>query len=257
MIPPHSRRYWGGNQPPIWRSRVQNITSMIGRPYFDIIMLNKCTNCGTYRPDKQIDPVGPFAICPECGHIHPFLRLPLFMICGAGGAGKTTVYQELIGAHPHVILLEADILWRSEFNKPEENYRDFFETWLRLCKNISQSGRPVVLFCAGGIPANIEPCVERRYFSDVRYLALTSMEDDLSRRLRSRPKWREFGDLEFIQAQVQFNRWFRETGAHGDPAIDLVNTSGYSVADTSRQVSRWINEKTNHLAPGKPPGELD
>jgi len=33
---------------------------------------------------------------------------------------------------------------------------------LRLCKNISQAGNPVVLFGAGtGVPYNIEPCAER------------------------------------------------------------------------------------------------
>ena len=66
-----------------------------------------------------------------------------------------------------VVLLEGDILWRPEFNRPEEKYRDLFETWLRMCKSISQSGRPVVMFTAGiGVPENVEGCVERRYFSE-------------------------------------------------------------------------------------------
>jgi hypothetical protein len=34
-------------------------------------------------------------------------------------------------------MLEADILWRPEFDQPEERCRGFFETWLRLGKNIS------------------------------------------------------------------------------------------------------------------------
>lgn len=210
-------------------------------------MINVCMKCGIYRPDKQIDPAGPFAICPACGHKHPFLRLPLFLICGVSGAGKSTVYQKLIGTHHQVILLEADILWRSEFNQPKENYRDFFETWLRLCKNISQAGRPVVLFCAGGIPANIEPCVERRYFSDIRYLALTSNEAEISRRLQQRPAWRNSGSPQFIQDQVAFNRWFLEIGLREEPPIDLVNTSEHSISDTSRQVSQWINKNTNPI----------
>lgn len=62
--------------------------------------------------------------------------------------------QRLPGRLREVVLLEADILWRAEIDKPEDMYREFFQTWLRVCKNISQSGRPVVLLCAGGIPEN-------------------------------------------------------------------------------------------------------
>lgn len=92
--------------------------------------------------------------------------MPLHLVSGASGTGKTAVYHFLTGKVNEAVLLESDILWRSEFNKPETNYRDYFETWLRMCKNISQSGRPVVLFGAGvGVPDNMEPCIERRYFS--------------------------------------------------------------------------------------------
>ncbi len=161
-------------------------------------MLNVCWNCGLFRADKEIEPTIPAAICPECGHQHPFIRLPLLMVCGASGAGKTAVYQNLMGTIPGTILLEADILWGEAFNRPAENYREFFETWLRLAKNIGQAGRPVTLFCAGGIPENIEPRVERRYFAKVHYLALTCAQEELAARLRRRPAWRDTGGHPFI-----------------------------------------------------------
>ena len=34
----------------------------------------------------------------------------------------------------------------AEFDRPDTQYRDFFETWLRVALNIAQAGRPVVLF---------------------------------------------------------------------------------------------------------------
>ena len=40
------------------------------------IMLNICEKCGIYRADKTIDPSGPFAICPACGHRHDFRYAP-------------------------------------------------------------------------------------------------------------------------------------------------------------------------------------
>jgi hypothetical protein len=67
----------------------------------------------------------------------------------ASGSGKSTVCNHLIGKLQQLVLLDSDILWRESFNTPENKYADFFETWLRMCKNIAQSGRPVVLFGAG------------------------------------------------------------------------------------------------------------
>jgi len=131
-------------------------------------MINVCVNCGAYRADKIIDPSGPYAICPTCGHKHPFLRLPLLTVGGASCTGKSAVCDVLLGRIRKVVLLEGDLLWRAEFDTPQDRYRDFHETWLRLCKSISQSGRPVVMFNAGmGVPENVEGCVERRYFSEV------------------------------------------------------------------------------------------
>ena len=85
--------------------------------------MNVCLNCGLYHADKVIDRDGPYAICPECGHKHCFLQLPLLIVAGASGAGKSTVGQQLAGRVGEAIVLEADILWRAEFNKPEDKYR--------------------------------------------------------------------------------------------------------------------------------------
>ena len=76
-------------------------------------MINVCFNCGQLRADKTIDPEGPYAICPECGHKHPFLRSPLMVISGASGSGKTTICYQLLGKVEDAILLDSDILWRA------------------------------------------------------------------------------------------------------------------------------------------------
>lgn len=202
-------------------------------------MFNTCPNCGTYRADKSIDPAGPFAICPACGHRHLFRRLPLLLVGGASGSGKSAVTDALIGRLDGVVALEADILWRPEFNTPETHYRDFFETWLRLAKNIGQSGRPVVLFGAGfAVPDNIEPCVERRYFSAVHYLALVCEDEVLAQRLRARPTWRGSADPESIAGQQAFNRWLWAYDAH--PAITRLDTTDATVEETATAVRGWI-----------------
>jgi hypothetical protein len=202
-------------------------------------MINVCDNCGKYRADKIINAVDSTATCPECGHAAPFTLLPLFMVSGASGAGKSTLCNYLTGKLRGVVILDADILWQEEFNTPDDNYRKFSETWLRLAKDISQSGRPVVLFGAGlGMPQNIEPCVERRYFSQVYYLALVCANDLLEKRLQSRPEWRGSGNSAFIKSQLDFNSWFKSY--NGEPKIDLIDTGNKTIEEAANEAARWV-----------------
>lgn len=207
------------------------------------MMLNVCFECGLYRADKIIDASGPYAICPVCGYQHTFLYLPLLVVSGASGTGKSTVCNSLMGLVRQAVMLDSDILWHPVFNKPETNYRDFFELWLRVCKNIAQSGKPVVLFGAGvGVPDNLERCVERRYFSEIHYLALTCSDGTLSMRLQQRPAWRETSNPAYITEQIQFNQWFKrfnQTGQH--PPITLLDTTDVPSEKTADQVAEWIN----------------
>ncbi len=206
-------------------------------------MFNVCRRCGKYDADKEIDPAGPYAICPNCGERHPFRQLPLLLVCGPSGGGKTAVLRRLTGKVPAAVLLEGDLLWRPEFNQPDDNYRDFYETWLRLAKNINQAGRPVVLFNAGAIPPNVEPCLERRYFSEAHYLALVCEETILEARLRARPSWRQSDDTAFIAAQRQYNRWLWENSGDTLPPIKLLDTTTAAELESAAAVAGWIREK--------------
>ena len=113
-----------------------------------------------------------------------------------------------------------------------------------MSKNIAQSGRPVALFGAGmGVPSNLEGLVERRYFSAIHYLALVCSDEELTRRLRVRPAWRDSGGDAWVESQLAFNRWFRETGAFGKPSIELLDTTGIPLEQTAAQVEAWIRGK--------------
>lgn len=92
-----------------------------------------------------------------------FLQLPLFIITGASGEGKTTIALELTSITKDFNIIETDILWDQRYNSPETNYREYRVQWLRIAKNISQNGKPVVL-CGTAMPNQIEECEESRYF---------------------------------------------------------------------------------------------
>jgi gluconate kinase len=204
-------------------------------------MFNVCPQCGEYSEEKAIDVRGPFAICPGCGFAHRFERLPLFLVTGASGSGKSTLGLELVHRAHECVVMEGDILWRPEFDTPEDGYRAYRNLWLRLAKNISQNGRPVVLL-GSGLPEQFECCTERRYFSEVHYLALVADDDLLEARLRARPAWRRSATVDVIATMLEFNRWLREHAATTTPPMSLLDTSHLSVEQSVTHAQAWIHQ---------------
>jgi adenylate kinase family enzyme len=207
-------------------------------------MFNVCPICGDYRADKTIAPEGPYAICANCGFRYEFIRSPLFILTGASGVGKSTVCLGLAAKTKDVVTMESDILWREEFNQPATNYREYRETWLRVCKHISQAGKPVVL-CGVGEPTQFEQCLERRYFSELHYLALICDDQILASRLRNRPACRHSSKDECVNEQVAFNRWLQNNARDTKPPMTLLNTSKITADETVEEVQRWIRSFLN------------
>ena len=205
-------------------------------------MFNVCPNCGALRADKIIVPEGPYAVCPNCQYQHKFVRLPLFVISGASGVGKSTICLALAAKTKDFVVMESDILWQPEFNEPATGYRNYREMWLRVCKNITQVGKSVIL-CGSGVPAQFEQCVERRYFTAIHYLALVCRDEVLESRLRSRPSWRGSSNEEYIRTHIAFNRWLKENARHTQPPMSLLDTSEISVDETVEAVGNWISDE--------------
>jgi hypothetical protein len=202
-------------------------------------VFNVCPRCGTYSEEKEIDPSGPFAICPQCGYRHRFVRLPLFVVTGASGAGKTSTALRLAALVQDYVCIDADILWRPEFDTPADGYRAFRNLSLRVAKTISQAGRPVILL-EGGIPEQFETCPERRYFSTLHYLALVCDDAVLVRRLTARPRWRRSATASSIERERSFNAWLWANGAKTTPRMTLLDTTSILEDDTASRLADWL-----------------
>lgn len=211
-------------------------------------MFNVCPGCGEYSDDKQIitKDGGTFAACEKCNYQHPFKRLPLLVITGASGTGKTTVALRLPTVLTDCVIMESDILWQDVFNKPEEDFKTYRNLWLRVAKNIAQSDRPVVLI-GSSTPGQFEKCAESRYFSKIHYLALVCNETELIKRLKARPSWRNSGTEGTVKNMVKFNQWLIENAAKTRPAVTLLDTSNQTVDETIADTKSWIERSLQAL----------
>jgi gluconate kinase len=205
-------------------------------------VFNVCPGCGIYSDEKLIDLEGPFAVCSHCGYRHGFVQLLLFILTGASGSGKSCICLELVARMSECVFLENDLFWRTEFATPEDNYYNFRNLCLRVAKNISQAGRPVVL-CGSAIPEQYEACTERRYFSKTHYLALVCEEQELVRRLRDRPGWRKSSAPDVIGEMVKFNQWFIENADKTEPSMALLDNTHLSLEGTVERVADWIRSR--------------
>jgi len=207
-------------------------------------MFNVCSQCGAYRVDKPIICLNgkDYALCPECEHAHEFRRLPLFVATGPSGAGKSTCQRLMTALTDRYVILETDILWNEQFDTPEDGFRTYRETWLRMAKNISQSGKPVIL-CGAAMPDQMELCDERRYFAAIHYLALVCEDADLIRRLRHRPGWRQSSGEAFMDNMLAYNRWLKANAVSLDPEIRLLNTTDVLPHETASGILQWVDQQ--------------
>jgi hypothetical protein len=191
-----------------------------------------CEGCGEYV-EMQVIKEKELRVCPNCGYQEKFRALPLFIVTGASGVGKTTIVKRLREVLPDCDIFDADEMHATDWHQARAN-------WLKVAFQIAQSGRHTVL-CGTLMPWDIEACDHFKFFRHVYYLNLHC--DDVSRetRLRARPSWRGTTE-QFIDEHKNFAQWLIDnaTIAYDPPmpTIDSTNVSPEAVAD---QIRDWLN----------------
>lgn len=208
-------------------------------------MIAVCITCGQYHEDKNINMADSLAICPNCGHAHKIRMLPLFIITGASGTGKSTLCYELMKRQTDTIALEKDIFWRDEFATPDDDYYQFRNLCLRVANNIQQGGKPVIL-CGTASPGSYEKVTHARYFQAIHYLALVCDDKELEKRLKARPDWRNSGTSEFIKNMLAYNQWYKDNIDDNRFDVTLLDTTSLSIENTVSQVINWMDTKSHN-----------
>ena len=203
-----------------------------------------CARCHNGQTEKEVDPTGPYLICPHCGFSQPFKRLPHFSITGWCGVGKSSVLYHILQTEdrPELVYLDSDTLLTEEFTK--SGWQEYRNIWLRVCFNIAQSGRPVALFSAGG-PDVFEQTPRSHYFSSMHHLVLTCDSAEHERRLRCRrlDKTPSEGFEKFVQDMLKANEERTEPAPGDEPPYVLLDTTGISEKEAATMAISWIKQR--------------
>ncbi len=142
--------------------------------------------------------------------------------------------RQLAGSVPAVVL-ESDLVG----DIVDMDWTTYCEAWLRICAYNHQFGRSALL--AGsriGRPEKVVDNSETCYFPSIERCILVCDGDVLAERLCERPQWRE--NLDWIDAHVEHNRWFRERSPNHD--FTVVDTTDRSIEDVVTVVREWAEK---------------
>jgi len=155
--------------------------------------------------------------------------LPLFVVTGASGAGKTTVTGPLRDLLPGHLVIEADVI----LHVAALGWDTWRNTWLQLAHAAALGGQVTVL--TGSLtPDQLERLPARRLIGPIHFALLDCDDDVLAGRLRARPAWRGTSSEATIADHQRFAAWLR---ARITPAFD---TGAATAADVARQVAAGV-----------------
>lgn len=202
-------------------------------------MIGTCPKCGNSEPNKQISENKKYIICQQCGHQWKYKTMPLFVLTGCSGVGKTTTAQELIQRDTKFIVMDADFLYNIMLHNTDEDCKNWVEQIMSLSKNIMQSGKPL-LWTMAGLLDYFENTYNRRFFTEVYFLALVCKTEELEKRMR---EGRHISDTNWINSSIDYNRWFIENGIVSNHKIDIYDITGKSVSEVADYVTQWVEAR--------------
>jgi hypothetical protein len=186
------------------------------------------------RRELVAEPKAHLLRCRACGDTRPLPLLPVFVVTGASGTGKSAIVDGLRVRLPGCEVLETDLI----LDVAELGWETWRNTWLLVAYGLSLNGRSTVL-CGSLLPEHLEGLPARPLVGPIRFCNLDCPDEVLARRLRDRPLWRGWDEGRILEHQ----RFAARLRAHVTPSYD---TSVLSVDEVADAVASWV---TAHLNP--------
>lgn len=200
-------------------------------------MIGICPKCGNYDWDKQV--LGNHIQCPKCAHVWAFRKLPMFVLTGCSGVGKTTTAQALMQRDNGLVVLDADMFYGILSPQTDEQYLQWVEQIESLSKNIMQSGQPVLWAMAGNLD-KLNCVYNRRFISNIHCMALVCDENALRQRMI---KGRGITDEKWIQSSVAYNQYFQTHNRLHDMPFETFDITGKDVSEVADYVEQWVKAR--------------
>jgi hypothetical protein len=190
--------------------------------------MHYCQACDTAQ---LMEPSADAAVCAACGRTDPVARrADLFVVTGASGAGKTTVFEPLLAELAGRCMV-FDVDWLIDPLTRQAGGVDwvaFRDAWLHVAHGVAQNGLPTMLL-GPFIPEHLADLPGRRWVADIHFVTLDCDDDERRRRIEARPAWarprhRRTGRVRPLAAGHPPDRrlWLLFTGGHGTSDRQLV-----------------------------------
>lgn len=202
-------------------------------------MIEICSNCGNYQWDKEI--IGNKLRCPRCGAEWDYISMPLFILTGCSGVGKTTTAIEIMRKKVDFVVLDADIFSGFINWDDEESCNGCVEMIANISKDIMQSGKPV-LWTKAGCLDHFPQIYNSRYFSAINCLALVCDEASLRKRMR---EGRRITDEKWIGSSCDYNRYFMEHDHLGATKFETFDITDKEPGEVADYVIEWVRRMRN------------
>ncbi|MDR6723630.1 broad-specificity NMP kinase [Paenibacillus amylolyticus] len=155
-------------------------------------------------------------------------KLPLFVVTGASGTGKTTICALVRESLPEFDVFDMDIIDNVDWQIAKAN-------WLRIAYSISLSGRGTVL-CGTMVPENIESADHKDKFETIHYINLHCDDETRAARLLARG----WGN-EAVQEHKNFANWLVQNASVAfTPPMPTINTSELAPEEVAKEIKDWV-----------------
>ena len=200
-------------------------------------MLEICPYCGNHDWNKEINSEN--MKCSKCGYTWEFQSLPLFILTGCSGIGKTATARRLMQNNNDFIVLDADIFYNAMPHQTDDDYQQQIEVLENLSKDIMQCGKPLLWTMAGNLD-KLKKSYHSRFFSQIYCLALVCDETSLRSRMT---EGRKITDDNWIQSSVEYNNFFLTHNAIGELSFETLQTQDKSIDSVAEDVKKWVLKK--------------
>ena len=197
-------------------------------------MRGTCNNCGNHDWDKIVE--NGRVKCPKCNFEWDYIELPLFILSGCSGIGKTTTAIEIMKNTTDIVVLDVDILRGIQAPQTQEDYMRFIDTLEAISRNINQCGKPVLWTVAGNLDM-LPKSYNSRFFSHIYCLALVADSETVREHMII---GRKIADPDWKQSSLEYNEYFRTHDSIGELKFDTLSIENKTPEQVATEVIDWI-----------------